>query len=156
LIKNIILTFCFLAFIAIPSKAAFKKGDKSLSIAASANKDYVVVGAGFGYYIYDGLKLNLKGSHYFGDPAITTLTPGLEYVLFFVPVIKPYVGSFYTHWFISDDFSDMDSIGFRGGIYYTGGSLTLGGGVVYEKYLGTCHLSDCSGFYPEIFANISF
>ncbi len=71
-----------------------------------------------------------------------------------VPYIHPYLGIFYRHWFVID-LDDADSIGARGGIsLLTGGMVFIGGGVVYEYFLG-CE-GDCDDIYPEFFFGLSF
>ena len=118
----------------------------------------LILGVGPAYYLFDGVELGLDIDFWLvGDPFIANVSPGLRYVLHFVPVIKPYAGVFYRHSFVSD-FEDRDSVGTRLGVFYvTGGGSFLGIGVVYERYLacsGT-RFVDCDGWYPELVLAIS-
>jgi hypothetical protein len=134
----------------------FAQGSSRVSLILGGGNDGWVIGGGYGYYLVDGLELGLEAEHWFGrDPTVTQLTPNLRYVLFFVPVLKPYAGGFYRHWFVSGQ-DDIDSLGARGGLFYVSGSGSyLGGGVVYEKYVTGCD-KDCSQVYPEVSISLSF
>ena len=118
---------------------------------------YLVVGAGLGYYVFDGLEVGLEVDVWFGqEPTITRLTPQTRYVLYFVPVLKPYVGAFYSHWFVGGGRDDADTAGGRVGAFWvSGGGSYFGGGVVHEVILSECTV-DCSDTYPEISVSISF
>jgi len=122
--------------------------------ASAGSRDYLILGAGVSYYVIDGLSLGLDGDVWLlEDPTVYTLTPQTRYVLYFVPVIKPYLGAFYRHYFLTGDFDDLDSIGGRVGAYIVPGAGSyVGLGAVYEKML-SCEDSafrDCDGWYPEI------
>lgn len=140
----------------------FAEGSLRLSIIAGAGggfgNDYLVLGAGLGSYVLDGLEVGAEYEQWFlADPMIGKLSPQARYVLWFVPVLKPYVGTFYRHWFISDGFDDVDTVGARAGAFYvSGGGSYFGLGVVYEKILD-CQGSgdDCSDVYPELVLAIS-
>ena len=108
-----------------------------------------IVGLGGGYNVVDGLELGLDVDAWFGGPyRITRLTPGAEYVLWFVPVIHPYVGTFYRRWFITDQ-DNLSSVGLRGGAYLgANGPILIALGIVHESFLGGCRLG-CSDWYPE-------
>ena len=113
---------------------------------------YVVIGAGFGYFALDGLELGLSALHEFGSgPSISKLSPSIRYIAQPLvgrsPVI-PYVGVFYTHWFVGDPYADVDTIGARAGGVYLSGSLVLGLGVVVERVVSTCTM-DCTLVYPD-------
>lgn len=142
----------------------FCQGSIGLSLvvgsASAGSENYFVLGAGVSYYLIDGLSLGLDGDVWMGgDPTIYTLTPQARYVLWFVPVIKPYVGAFYRHYFLSEGFEDIDSIGGRAGAYLVSGSGSyLGLGAVYEKLLD-CQdddFRDCDSWYPELTLGFSF
>jgi len=141
------------------SGAAFSRGTNQLRFTAgwgrSFNDDYLLLGLGAARYIKNGLAAGLHLETWIGStPGITKLTPELTYVLTKAPRIKPYIGGFYTRNFIKDQ-NDLNSIGGRAGAYKGAGRASLGGGVVYEKYLN-CDFSDCSTVYPEVFASTSF
>jgi len=136
----------------------FCKGSIGLSVmvgsASAGSRDYLIIGAGVSYYVIDGLSLGLDGEVWLlEDPTVYTLTPQARYVFHFVPVVKPYLGAFYRHYFLSGDFDDIDSIGARLGAYIVPGAGSyVGLGAVYETQLG-CEdgaFRDCDGWYPEI------
>ena len=141
------------------SGGAFSRGTNQLRFTAgwgrSFNDDYLLLGIGAARYIKTGLSAGLHFETWLGsDPGISKLTPELTYVLVKAPRIKPYVGGFYTRNFIKDS-PDLNSIGGRAGAYKGAGRASLGGGVVWEKYLN-CDFSDCTTVYPEVFASTSF
>jgi hypothetical protein len=116
---------------------------------------YTIAGASFGYYFIDGLELNAAGSFWFGGSrAIGDLSPGVRFVLFFVPTIQPYVGAFYRHQFI-EDYADQDSLGGNAGLLYSLGNGFIGGGVVYERVVSQCE-GVCDATYPELVIALSF
>jgi len=138
---------------------AFSRGTNQVRFTAgwgrSFGDDYLMLGIGAARYIKNGLALGLHLETWLGsDPGITKLTPEITKVLTNVPRIKPYIGGFYTRNFIKDQ-NDLSSIGGRAGAYKGAGRASVGGGVVYEKYLN-CDFSDCSTVYPEVFASTSF
>ncbi len=65
----------------------------------------------------------------------------------------PYIGGFYTHWFITGAYDDVDTIGARAGLLYLSGSLVLGLGAAVEHTVSTC-MTDCDQIYPDF--TISF
>lgn len=117
--------------------------------------NYLILGAGVGYFLLDGLEASLGGTAWvLGDPFIGTVTPGLTYVFYQVPKIHPYLGAFYRHYFITGDFDDFDTYGGRAGVnLLLGNEGFIGGGVVYER-LFDCQddeiWEDCDQWYPEL------
>jgi hypothetical protein len=147
------------------SAGPFSRGSVRLSLligtGSSINDTYLILGAGAGYYLLDGLELGLDYEAWIlAEPVMNRLSPGLRYVFHMVPVIKPYIGGFYRHTFVGNDIEDWDSLGARGGIYYVppNGGLYVGGGAVYEHLLGCTNSTfvDCDDVYPEIFVGVSF
>jgi hypothetical protein len=127
---------------------------------SSASDTYFILGGGVGYYLIDGLELGLDYEAWIGgEPVMHRLSPGVRYVLHFVPTIKPYVGAFYRHTFVNN-YDDLNYFGARAGLYYAppGGRVYLGGGAVYERLLNCTSSSfvDCDTVYPEIFVGIAF
>ena len=119
---------------------------------------YFAIGGAVGYYVLDGVEVGLGALHQFGDgPSISKLTPSVRYVVQPLvgrsPVI-PYVGVFYNHWFIGDDYADVDTLGTRGGLLYVSGKLILGLGVAYERIASEC-VTDCSAVYPDFTISLS-
>ncbi|GEM_PF-865226 len=131
-----------------------------IGMATSSSNDWLLLGLGAGYYVFDGLEPHLDTTFYlFGDPFIATVTPGLRYVLHMVPRIKPYVGAFYRHYFVATELPDTNSIGARLGLYFmTGGMSYFGGGAVYEHYTDENYFAkgDQDVWYPEITFSLSF
>jgi len=126
------------------------------STGGSSNNRYFVIGAGVGYFVFDGLEVGASVESWLGgDPTITKLGPEVRYIVFQIPYIHPYAGGFYNHWFVHD-FDDVDTLGARGGIaIVTGPNLVAGGGVVYEVIVSECE-DDCSDVYPEFFVSLAF
>ena len=133
---------------------------------SSLGHHYIVIGGGVGYYVLDGVELSLHGMEQFGSddgavsvPNIAELSPQLRYVaqplVAHSPVV-PYVGVFYNHWFIGDDYKDLDTIGARAGGLLISGRIVFGLGVVVEHVLTTCtsegpHCVDADdSVYPDV------
>ena len=142
--------------------APFQQGSQNVSIVAGAGSaygdDYIILGAGYGYYLIDGLELGIDAQFWLnGDPSITKLSPQIKYVFTQPKTVKPYVGAFYRRTF-TDGFEDLDSIGYRAGLYFMGqGNFFFGAGVVYEDYQDCSEtvFTDCSNTYPEILFSFS-
>jgi hypothetical protein len=119
---------------------------------------YFAVGAGFGYYVLDGLDVGIGGLHQFGDgPSISKVAPSIRYVV--QPLVGrwpliPYAGVFYNHWFIGDGYADVDAVGSRGGLIYVSGSILLGLGVAVEHTVSAC-ARDCWAVYPDLSISLS-
>ena len=121
---------------------------------------WLILGGGLGYYVYDGLEVGLDSSFWvIGDPFITTITPGVRYVFHQVPLLKPYVGTFYRRYLVSK-FADSDSLGARAGLLFmTGKRSYFGGGLVYEHLFekkGNSYFAEDDYFYPELTLALSF
>jgi hypothetical protein len=147
-----------------PSAGPFSARALRLSVligtGSSSADTYLILGGGVGYYLVDGLELGLDYEAWIGgDPVMHRLSPGIKYVLHFVPTIKPYVGAFYRHTFVND-YDDLNYVGARAGLYYSPprGRVYVGGGAVYERLLDCSDGGwvDCDTVYPELFVGISF
>jgi len=118
----------------------FSVGSKSLGVVLGSgeafDESYVIVGAGFGYYVVDGLQLNFQVETWLGgDRDINKVTPGVQYVFSRHEKLKPYLGAFWSRSYI-EDFDNQNSAGLRAGaIFSTNADYYLGLGVVYEDYL---------------------
>ncbi|HXS18684.1 MAG TPA: hypothetical protein VN764_15910, partial [Polyangiaceae bacterium] len=122
------------------------------------DKSYMILGAGVGYYLVDGLEAGLEGQIWlFDEPTVGTVTPQVRYVLHMVPVIKPYVGTFYRRYMIGNDRDDFSSVGGRvGGILLLGGGRTfIGAGALYEHIIEDTDVLSSDEWYPEITIGIS-
>jgi hypothetical protein len=146
-----------------PDQRPFLQGSPSLTLTLGSawvgSNDYFIVGAGLGYYALDGLEVGLDGAIWlFDSPTIGTLTPQIKYVVHQLPIIKPYIGSFYRHYFVGDGIEDLDSVGARVGIYIVSGKgAYFGIGGLYEHMLD-CNenVLECDDWYPEFIVGISF
>ena len=144
-----------------PSAGPFAQHQVRVAIqggtAGAFGERYFILGAGAAYYVLDGLEVGVDVESWFGSPNITKLSPQVRYILHFVPGIKPYIGTFYRHFFISG-FEDIDSVGGRAGVYYIAGRQAfIGFGVIHEVFL-SCPASSnvCSNTYPEITLSFTF
>jgi len=140
-----------------PRETPFDRGKLAITAGGGTGStlghDYVVIGAGLGYYVLDGVEVMLAGQEQFGDgPNISELSPQLRYVAQPLvgqwPII-PYVGGFYNHWFVGDGLPDVDSVGGRAGGLWISGKVVLGLGIVYEHIVSDC-MMDCDSWYPDI------
>jgi hypothetical protein len=133
----------------------------SFGTAWSTQSTYLVLGLGVGYFFFNGLEIGLDYDAWVAStPTIQRLSPEIRYVFYFVPTVKPYVGTFYRHNFVSSGFPDYDEIGLRGGIYIVpqGGHVYGGAGLVYDRVLA-CNSNvvvNCDSVYPEVFIGIMF
>lgn len=160
--NSIVWLLPVLALLAANSYAGpFNQGSKTLSVVLGSgrafNDNYTIAGAGFGYYVLDGLELGIEAQSWFGgQPSITKVSPQIQYVHATNQELKPYIGAFFRRTYI-DGFDDLDSAGARGGLFFSSRSASyLSIGFVYETYLD-CNSSiyaSCSDTYPEL--NIVF
>jgi hypothetical protein len=146
-----------------PDQRPFLQGSTSLTLTIGSawigSNDYLILGAGLGQYILDGLEVGIDGSIWlFDSPTIGTLTPQIKYVVHQLPIVKPYIGTFYRHYFVGDGIDDLDSVGARVGIYLASGKgAYFGIGGLYEHVLD-CNenVLECDDWYPEFIIGISF
>jgi len=146
------------------SAGPFSKGMVRLTLlvgwGSTIRDDYLILGGGPGYFLIDGLEIGLDYEAWIlGDPVMHRVSPETKYIFHFVPVLKPYVGVFYRHTFVTGGYDDYDQVGARGGLFYVprnGGSY-VGAGAVYDRLLD-CESStfiECDSVYPEIFFGVS-
>lgn len=139
-VKQAVLFLSLFTFSLSNVASPFSVGSKSLGIILGSGEafgdSYTIVGGGFGYYVVDGLQLNLQAQTWLGgDIDINKVTPGVQYIFSRNEALKPYLGAFFTRSFI-DGFEDQDSAGVRvGAIFSTNSNYYVGFGVVYENYL---------------------
>jgi hypothetical protein len=143
-------------------RTPFDRGRFGLTAGAGSTSAfgvrYFAIGAGASYFVLDGVAVGLGTQVQWGDgPTIFRTTPELRYVaqplIEYSPVI-PYVGVFYTHWFIGNRVNDVDAVGTRGGLLYVSGSIVLGLGVAYEHLVSRCAM-DCWSVYPDITISVA-
>jgi hypothetical protein len=134
----------------------FLKGSTSISLIIGSgrafNENYTVIGAGFNYYVADGLSLGLEAETWTGGtPSITKYSPQVQYV-FQTTQAKPYLGAFFRRASI-DGLEDLDSVGYRAGLYLnTRSNIYLSAGIVHEEYqdCNEAIFVSCSDTYPEV------
>ena len=150
-----VLTVSTMLGIASTSAAAEPYRQGSLRVSAGigyssgVTDDYWTFGGGAGYYVVDGLELGLDVNTWLGaDPKVTTLTPSATFTFFMVPQAKPYVGTFFRHWFVSSPFDDINSWGARAGLRLPAGPAVISAGVIYERQFA-CDGNDCEDIAPE-------
>lgn len=143
--------------------ANFSAGRTRFSLNAAYTSlnghDYTVVGAGAGYYFFDGFEAGVDGQAWMGDrPHLYSVSPEARYVMTMTPSFKPYLGGFYKRTFY-DVLTNRDSVGGRAGfISPLGEHVYASAGVVYEKMFN-CDpslYSSCSQVYPELGISISY
>lgn len=123
------------------------------------DNSYLVLGVGASYYLIDGLNIGINAESWSGsDPAITKITPSVQYVFYQVPRFSPYIGAFYRRTYIENR-PDLNSAGGRAGVYIaTGRNAFVGVGGVYESYID-CNkavYSSCTDTYPELSFTFAF
>ena len=147
-----------------PPRGPFSRGAVRLTLllgtASTINDNYLILGAGLGYFIVNGLEVGLDYEAWlFAEPVLHRLSPEARYVFHMVPVIKPYAGVFYRRTFVTDGGDDYNQMGGRLGAYYVpkSGRMYIGGGAVYERQLDCTsnEFVDCDSWYPEISFGIS-
>jgi hypothetical protein len=159
----LVLGFALPAHADEPRGTPFDRGRVALRLGVGSQSAlghrYFVAGGGAGYYVLDGLELDLDGTVYLGDgPSIRAITPGARYVAQPLvgkwPVI-PYGGVFYTHWFLGEPYEDFDTIGARTGVVYLSGRFLLGIGIAYSHVLSDC-AANCDQVYPDLSIGVTF
>lgn len=164
--KNTTLSLAAAALVTLAANAAsaepFKQGSMRLGLGlgtvSNGNDTNLVVGAGFGYYVINGIELGLDFDTWIGaNPSVTRLTPGLLAIAYMIPTVHPYAGVFYSHRFIGAGFDDIDSVGARGGIAIEMGPRAYGWiGAYYETIVSECEGDDCSYVNPEVRVSFVF
>jgi hypothetical protein len=97
-----------------------------------------------------GIAPNVElGYAFASSPSLWTVRPGVTWYMP-VPVIRPYVGTYYTHWFVGGGLQDQNGIGGRAGLSL-GHVISLG--VTYDHALDCNH--DCDIWSPQISAGLS-
>lgn len=148
---------------AADAAGAFTRGHSRLSVTGGSgsafNDTYFILGAGASYFVSNGLNVGLDVEWWTGgDPGIVKVSPSLQYVVYQVPTVHPYLGVFYRRTYI-ENLDDLGSVGGRAGVYVSGGrNVYFGAGVVYESYLD-CDEStfvSCSDTYPEVSVTVAF
>jgi hypothetical protein len=122
----------------------------SAGLTFAYGKTFWNLGVGGGYFLAAGLLPNVELSRAFGSsPAFTAFRPG---VTWFVPLpFHPFVGAYYTHWFVTGDRGDRDGFGGRAGLSFLPFlSLALS----YDHSFNCSR--DCEAWTPQVTAGLSF
>src|SRR5262249_37045302 len=147
------------------SPGPFAGGRPRLSLSVgtgwSSTDTYLLLGVGAGYFFVNGLEAGLDYEAWvLGSPTCQRVSPEVRYGFYFVPTVKPYVGVFYRHTFVSGNFEDFDQLGVRGGVLFVPERSHFygGGGLVYERVLDCNRFTpvNCDSVYPELFLGITF
>src|SRR5262245_6040755 len=98
------------------SAGPFSRGSIRLTAligtGSTVSDTYLILGAGAGYFLVDGLELGLDYEAWIlASPVFHRVSPETKYVFHMVPVIKPYVGVFYRHTFVTGGRDDYDQVG---------------------------------------------
>ena len=141
----------------------FREGSLRFTVLAGSgsafDETYTVIGAGFGYYVLDGLEAGLEYEAWTGgERRIGRLSPQLTYVFPHNGVARPYAGIFYRRTFI-DQYEDTNDAGVRAGaLFLYGRRAYLGIGAVAGRHL-SCDRTvydACSEVYPELLIAVLF
>ncbi len=123
----------------------------SVGTTFAYGETYGSANVGLGWLMRHGIAPNVELGYAFGNtPTIWSLRPGVSWYL---PVakVRPYVGAYYTHWFVGSGLPDQNGVGGRAG-FSLGRVLALG--VTYDHALGCS--KDCDSWAPQISAGYAF
>lgn len=153
---RVVVVAVLVAF-AVPAKAEGFRIGASAGVASMYDQTYFGIGGRLGYDLGFGVTPELGATYWTGGtPTIFELAPGVTWYMP-LPIIRPYVGAFYSHQFLGSGFSDQDAIGGRAGISLFGlGPLQLSVGAAYKKQLSCPANGSCDTWWPEAFAGIGF
>jgi hypothetical protein len=111
---------------------------------------YGSANVGAGLLMQHGIAPNVELGYAFGsDPSLWTVRPGVTWYMP-LPTFRPYVGTYYTHWFVGGNLQDQNGIGGRAGISL-GRVISLG--VTYDHAFD-CN-QNCDIWSPQISAGLS-
>ena len=127
----------------------------SAGVGSAFGQTYFPVGVRLGYGIGLGLEADISVEYWTAaSPNFAKTSPGLTWYLP-VPLLRPYVGGFYSRWFVESGLPNQDSVGVRGGVgLFSLGPVWTGVGINYERRL-SCS-SDCNTWHPEASVRITF
>lgn len=115
------------------------------------NQTYASINVGAGWLMRNGLAPNVEVGSAFGNtPTLWSVRPGVSWFLP-IPGVQPFIGAYYTHWFVTDGFADQNGVGGRAGVSI--GSV-LAVGVNYDHLL-SCN-ANCDSWTPVISAGYAF
>jgi len=113
---------------------------------------YGNVSLGAGWLMQNGIAPNFEVGYSFGGtPDIWTLRPGITWYTP-IPVLRPYIGVYYTRWLVGHGFEDRNGVGARMG-FSLGRFISLG--VLYDRVIDGCS-NNCDSWTPMISGGASF
>jgi hypothetical protein len=122
----------------------------SVGTTFAYGQTYGSANVGVGYLLRQGIAPNVEVGYAFGNnPTLWSLRPGVTWYMP-LPVVRPFVGTYYTHWFVGSGLPDQDGIGGRAG-FSLGRVVTFG--VTYDHMFG-CN-QNCDAWTPQISAGLS-
>lgn len=131
----------------------FSQGRTRVGLAGGAtggagHLDFYIAGS-FGYYVVDNLELGVDLAFWFGDtPFFAQLGPAVRFIVPLDAPVKPYLGAFYRHWFVTGVDPDADTVGARLGLLIQSSNVWFTIGAAYEAVVSECS-GDCDDLYPE-------
>jgi hypothetical protein len=153
--RGVVIAVALLLTLPAPASAGGFSVGANAGAGFAFGQSYYSVGARAGYGLGLGLELDLAGDYLGGaTPGLFKLSPGLTWYSP-LPTFQPYVGAFYSHWFVGSGLPDQNSVGLRGGLtLFSAGPASAGFGVAYERVLSCAR--DCDSWRPEAVARLSF
>lgn len=141
-----------------PYEQGSLRGALALGSVGAYGERYILVGGSLTYFVLDGLGLRLDGDLWLGgEPSVSRLSPGLEYVFLIDDSFGPYAGAFFRHWFVGSATADLQTVGARGGLIFRRGSgTTFGIGIAAETQVQPACSRDCTFYYPELSLALAF
>ncbi len=122
----------------------------SIGTTFAYGETYGSANLGAGYLMAHGITPNVEASYMFGNsPTIWALRPGVTWYSS-IPVLKPYLGVYYTHWFVGGSLPDEDGVGGRLGVSI-GRLMSLG--VTYDRAMNCT--KNCDIWTPMVTAGLS-
>jgi len=122
----------------------------SVGTTFAYGQTYGSANLGVGWLMPTGLAPNVEVGYAFGNtPTLWVLRPGLTWYMP-LPFVRPYLGAYYTHWFVGSGQADQDGVGGRAG-FALGRVISLG--VTYDHLLGCSQY--CDSWAPQISAGLS-
>jgi hypothetical protein len=123
----------------------------NLGATSAYGSTYGALGLGVGYAVGFGLVPSLQlGVGFGGSPTVVSLQPGLDW---FAPVpgpLRPYVGAYWSQWFVGSGYDDQAAYGFRFGLGFARlGPSMFTFGLAWERAYAGC-TSGCSFWIPQV------
>ena len=140
--------------VASPARAEGWNVGGSAGATYAFGQTYLSFGLRAGYLVGLGFEPNVRADWWTAaSPSVFKISPGLNW---YAPLpFRPFVGGFYSHWFVSSNLPDRDSLGARAGVTFMGaGPASLSVGAAYEHAL-SCSV-ECDSWSPELTLGVYF